>query len=164
MQADRVDIQSKNVGNGGRYVRRNTDNQGDSTRNGNVEKEIGNRNVQRILSTTANLGNAFNVQYYNCNAKRYYARELQCFDRTPDTAYSPVEYDVSNFLYIHNVLIFAVYTTYPVHPNNMALSGNSILHTDIQQIDTAYSNQFNTAYRSLDTITEPNSDSVFSPI
>ncbi|GJV18782.1 hypothetical protein Tco_1367802 [Tanacetum coccineum] len=148
MQADRVDIQSKNVRNGGRYVRRNTDNQGDSTRNGNVEKEIGNRNGQRILSTTANLGNAFNVQYYNCNAK------VQCSDRTPDTAYSPVEYDVSNVLYIHNILIFAVYTTYPVHPNNMALSGNSILHTDIQQIDTAYSNQFNTAYRSPDTISD----------
>ncbi|GKA09187.1 retrovirus-related pol polyprotein from transposon TNT 1-94 [Tanacetum coccineum] len=30
--------------------------------------------------------------------------------KTPDTAYSPVEYDVSNFLYRHNVWIFAAYT------------------------------------------------------
>ncbi|GJT88721.1 hypothetical protein Tco_1070438 [Tanacetum coccineum] len=39
VQADRVDIQRKNVGNGGRYVRRTTDNQGDSARNRNVKKE-----------------------------------------------------------------------------------------------------------------------------
>ncbi|GKD21929.1 hypothetical protein Tco_1223632 [Tanacetum coccineum] len=36
LQADRVDIQSRNVGNGGIYVRMATDNQGDSARNGNV--------------------------------------------------------------------------------------------------------------------------------
>ncbi|GKC32765.1 retrovirus-related pol polyprotein from transposon TNT 1-94 [Tanacetum coccineum] len=75
VQADRVDIQSKNVGNGGRYVRRTTDNQGDSARNGNVKKETGNGNVQRILRTTANSGNASNVQCYNCNAKGHYARD-----------------------------------------------------------------------------------------
>ncbi|GKD88971.1 retrovirus-related pol polyprotein from transposon TNT 1-94 [Tanacetum coccineum] len=46
MQADRVDIQSRNVRNGG-----------------------------KILRTTANSGNASNVQCYNCNAKGHYARE-----------------------------------------------------------------------------------------
>ncbi|GKD46548.1 integrase, catalytic region, zinc finger, CCHC-type containing protein [Tanacetum coccineum] len=44
VQADHVDIQSKNVGNSG-----------------------------RILRTTTNFGNATNVQCYNCNAKGHYA-------------------------------------------------------------------------------------------
>ncbi|GJU12590.1 hypothetical protein Tco_1134986 [Tanacetum coccineum] len=60
----------------------------------------------------------------------------------------------------YSVLIFAAYTTYPVHPNNTSYSANSILCTDLQQIDTAYSNQLNTAYRSPDRIAEPNLDSV----
>ncbi|GKD75276.1 gag-pol polyprotein [Tanacetum coccineum] len=46
VQADRVDIQSKNVRNGG-----------------------------RILRTMTNSGNASYVQCYNCNAKGHYARE-----------------------------------------------------------------------------------------
>ncbi|GKD64038.1 RNA-directed DNA polymerase, eukaryota, reverse transcriptase zinc-binding domain protein [Tanacetum coccineum] len=40
----------------------------------NVWKEIENGNVQRTLSTSS-LGNALNVQCYNCNAKGHYARE-----------------------------------------------------------------------------------------
>ncbi|GKD80849.1 gag-pol polyprotein, partial [Tanacetum coccineum] len=76
VQADRVDIQSKTVGNSGQYVKRITDNQGDSARNVNVEKDTGNTtNTQRILRTTTNSGNAPNVQCYNCNAKGHYARD-----------------------------------------------------------------------------------------
>ncbi|GKB41123.1 integrase, catalytic region, zinc finger, CCHC-type containing protein [Tanacetum coccineum] len=75
VQADRLDIQSRNVRNDGRYVRKTMDNQGDLTGNRNVQKETGNGNVYRILRTTANSGNAFNVQCYNCNAKGHYARE-----------------------------------------------------------------------------------------
>ncbi|GKB34871.1 hypothetical protein Tco_0879813 [Tanacetum coccineum] len=57
VQADRVDIQSKTVRNSGRYVRRITDNQGDSARNVNVEKDTGNTtNTQRILRTVTNSG------------------------------------------------------------------------------------------------------------
>ncbi|GJT53078.1 hypothetical protein Tco_0988132 [Tanacetum coccineum] len=44
----------------------------------------------------------------------------------------------------------------------MTYSANSIPCTDLQQIDTAYSNQLNTAYRSPVRIAEPNLDSVFS--
>ncbi|GKA76678.1 hypothetical protein Tco_0783139 [Tanacetum coccineum] len=45
VQADRVDIQSRNVRNSGRYVTRTTDNQGDYTRNTNVQKDTRNGNV-----------------------------------------------------------------------------------------------------------------------
>ncbi|GJT30273.1 hypothetical protein Tco_0910548 [Tanacetum coccineum] len=69
VQADRVDIQSINVRNSSRYVRMTIDNQGDSARNRNVQKETGNGNVHRILRTMANSGNASNIQCYNCNAK-----------------------------------------------------------------------------------------------
>ncbi|GKA46086.1 RNA-directed DNA polymerase, eukaryota, reverse transcriptase zinc-binding domain protein [Tanacetum coccineum] len=57
VQADRVDIQSRNVGNGGRYARRSSGTQGESAESGNVQKETGNGNC------------------YNCNAKGHYARE-----------------------------------------------------------------------------------------
>ncbi|GJR00008.1 hypothetical protein Tco_0522992 [Tanacetum coccineum] len=40
---------------------------------------------------------------------------------------------------------------YPVLPNNTAYSAKSIRRTNIQQIDTVYSNQLNMAYRSPDT-------------
>ncbi|GKA68404.1 putative reverse transcriptase domain-containing protein [Tanacetum coccineum] len=76
IQADGVDIQSKNVGDSGRYVRRITNNQRDSARNVNVQKDIGNAtNVQRILITTDNSGNGPNVQCYNCNVKGHYTRD-----------------------------------------------------------------------------------------
>ncbi|GJU40170.1 retrovirus-related pol polyprotein from transposon TNT 1-94 [Tanacetum coccineum] len=57
VQAGRVDIQSRNVGNGGRYARRSSGTQGESAESGNVQKETGNGNC------------------YNCNAKGHYARE-----------------------------------------------------------------------------------------
>ncbi|GKF57965.1 hypothetical protein Tco_0171502, partial [Tanacetum coccineum] len=56
----RAITQRINVGNGGRNMRRTTDNQGDA---------VGNENVQRILRTTDNSRNASNVQCYNCNVK-----------------------------------------------------------------------------------------------
>ncbi|GJY65993.1 hypothetical protein Tco_0468231 [Tanacetum coccineum] len=60
VQVDRVDIQRINVGNGGRYVRKMTVNQGESAKNRNVHKDTENRNVQRILPTTANPRSASN--------------------------------------------------------------------------------------------------------
>nr|GEZ23377.1 hypothetical protein [Tanacetum cinerariifolium] len=75
MQANRVDIQSRNVRHGGRYVRRSSGNQGEFDDNGNVQKETRNGNVQSILRTLATSGNATNVQCYNYNAKGHYARE-----------------------------------------------------------------------------------------
>ncbi|GJV25546.1 hypothetical protein Tco_1378241 [Tanacetum coccineum] len=70
VQANHVDIQSKNVGNSGWYVRRTTGNQGDVAGNVNIQINNGNdTNVWRIPRTTANSGNGPNVQCYNCNAK-----------------------------------------------------------------------------------------------
>ncbi|GJV97513.1 hypothetical protein Tco_1549090 [Tanacetum coccineum] len=61
VQANRVNIQSRNVRNGGRYAGRSSVNQGKSAKSGNVHKETGNGNVQRILRTSATSGNASNV-------------------------------------------------------------------------------------------------------
>ncbi|GKE03799.1 hypothetical protein Tco_1395817 [Tanacetum coccineum] len=58
VQVDRVDIQRINLGNGGRYVRKMTVNQGESAENRNVHKDTENGNVQRILPTIANPGNS----------------------------------------------------------------------------------------------------------
>ncbi|GJZ72253.1 hypothetical protein Tco_0636104 [Tanacetum coccineum] len=58
--------EQKNVGNSGRYVRRITNNQGDSAGNVNVQKDTRNTtNAQRIIRNTTNSGNATNVQCYN---------------------------------------------------------------------------------------------------
>ncbi|GKB57993.1 hypothetical protein Tco_0914179 [Tanacetum coccineum] len=51
VQADRVDIQRRNVGNGGRYMRKSIDTQGDSARNGTVLKETVNGNGQGFYET-----------------------------------------------------------------------------------------------------------------
>ncbi|GJY91522.1 gag-pol polyprotein, partial [Tanacetum coccineum] len=72
VQADRVNIQSKNVGNGGRIARRSYNTQEAYFESSNVQKET--RNVQRILRTSSS-GNATNVQCYNCDAKGHYARD-----------------------------------------------------------------------------------------
>nr|GEZ60107.1 hypothetical protein [Tanacetum cinerariifolium] len=73
VQADRVNIQSRNAGNDGRVARRSSITQGESAESEYIQ-EIGNGNVQRILRTSL-LRNASNVQCYNCNAKGHYARE-----------------------------------------------------------------------------------------
>ncbi|GJY59596.1 retrovirus-related pol polyprotein from transposon TNT 1-94 [Tanacetum coccineum] len=71
-----VDIQSKNVGNNGRYVSRIADTQGDVARNVNAQRNTRNAaNVQRIPRTTATYANGHNVQCYNCNAIGHYARD-----------------------------------------------------------------------------------------
>ncbi|GJR04363.1 hypothetical protein Tco_0527347 [Tanacetum coccineum] len=67
VQANHVDIQSENVGNSRRFVRRTIGNKVDVTGNA--------MNVQRILRTTANSGNGLNIHLYNCNAKGHYARD-----------------------------------------------------------------------------------------
>ncbi|GKC17571.1 retrovirus-related pol polyprotein from transposon TNT 1-94 [Tanacetum coccineum] len=72
VQADRVNIQSKNVGNDGRIARRSYNTQEESAEGSNVQKETG--NVQRTLRTSS-AGNVTNVQCYNCNAKGHYAQE-----------------------------------------------------------------------------------------
>ncbi|GJV13776.1 hypothetical protein Tco_1355317 [Tanacetum coccineum] len=75
VQDDGVDIQSKNVGNSGRYMKRTTNNQGDAAGNVNVQRNTGNAtNVHRIPRTTTNSWNGLNIQCYNCNAKGYCAR------------------------------------------------------------------------------------------
>ncbi|GJT05435.1 retrovirus-related pol polyprotein from transposon TNT 1-94 [Tanacetum coccineum] len=53
-------------------ARRSYNTQEESTESSNVQKETG--NVQRTLRTSS-LGNATNVQCYNCNAKGHYARD-----------------------------------------------------------------------------------------
>ncbi|GKB80551.1 hypothetical protein Tco_0947446, partial [Tanacetum coccineum] len=58
VEDDHVDIQSKNVGNSGRYDTENA------------------TNVQMILRTTANSGKA-TIQCYNCNAKGHYSKYFQ---------------------------------------------------------------------------------------
>ncbi|GJY38527.1 gag-pol polyprotein [Tanacetum coccineum] len=71
MQADRVNIQRKNVGNDGRIVRRSYNVQEETAEGTNVQKET--ENVQRNLRTYSS-GNVSNVQCYNCNEKGHYAR------------------------------------------------------------------------------------------
>ncbi|GJW22813.1 hypothetical protein Tco_0033435 [Tanacetum coccineum] len=73
VQADRVNIQSRNVGNDGRTARRSYNTQEESAESSNVQKETG--NVQRTLRTYS-LGNATNVQCYNCSAKGHYERNF----------------------------------------------------------------------------------------
>nr|GEV85593.1 hypothetical protein [Tanacetum cinerariifolium] len=70
VQADRVNIQSRNVGNDGRIVRRSFNVPKESAENRNVQKKTG--NVQRNLRTSSS-GNVTNVQCYNCNEKGHYA-------------------------------------------------------------------------------------------
>nr|GEW30973.1 RNA-directed DNA polymerase, eukaryota, reverse transcriptase zinc-binding domain protein [Tanacetum cinerariifolium] len=71
-QADRVNIQSKNVRNGGRIARRSSNTQEESTNSTNVQKQT--RNVHRTLRNSLS-GNATNVKCYNCNAKGHYAQD-----------------------------------------------------------------------------------------
>ncbi|GKE08432.1 hypothetical protein Tco_1411983 [Tanacetum coccineum] len=73
VQADRVNIQSRNVGYDGRIARRSYNTQEESAESSNVQKETG--NVQRTLRTYS-LGNATNVQCYNCSAKGHYERDF----------------------------------------------------------------------------------------
>ncbi|GJS39315.1 retrovirus-related pol polyprotein from transposon TNT 1-94 [Tanacetum coccineum] len=49
VQADRVDIQSRNVGNGGRYARRSSGTQEESAESRNVQKETGNGNDSKYF-------------------------------------------------------------------------------------------------------------------
>ncbi|GKD86310.1 hypothetical protein Tco_1357464 [Tanacetum coccineum] len=52
VQADRVDIQSRIVGNSSRYVKRTTGNQGELAENRNVQKETRNGNNDFLLTDT----------------------------------------------------------------------------------------------------------------
>nr|GEU74767.1 hypothetical protein [Tanacetum cinerariifolium] len=72
VQVDRVNIQNKNVENGGRFVRRSYNTQEELVESNNVQKETGNGNVQRTLQTSSSE-NATNIQCYHCNAKGHYA-------------------------------------------------------------------------------------------
>ncbi|GJW18697.1 zinc finger, CCHC-type containing protein [Tanacetum coccineum] len=71
VKADRVNIQSRNVGNYGRIARRSYNVQEESAKGSNVQKET--ENVQRNLRTSS-TGNVTNVQCYNCSEKGHYAR------------------------------------------------------------------------------------------
>ncbi|GJT59039.1 retrovirus-related pol polyprotein from transposon TNT 1-94 [Tanacetum coccineum] len=70
MQADRVNIQSRNSGNDGRNTRRSYV-QEEIIEGNNVQNDVG--NTQRTLRTTSS-GSAANVQCYNCSEKGHYAR------------------------------------------------------------------------------------------
>ncbi|GJT62487.1 retrovirus-related pol polyprotein from transposon TNT 1-94 [Tanacetum coccineum] len=69
VQVDRVNIQSRNVGNYGRNARCLYNIQEKSAEGSNVQKET--RNVQRDLQTYSSE-NVTNVQCYNCNEKGHY--------------------------------------------------------------------------------------------
>ncbi|GJR30817.1 integrase, catalytic region, zinc finger, CCHC-type containing protein [Tanacetum coccineum] len=71
VQADRVNIQSRSIGNGDRMAR-SYNTQEESAESSNVQKETG--NVQRALQTSSS-GNDKNVQCYNCSAKGHYAQD-----------------------------------------------------------------------------------------
>ncbi|GJX26696.1 copia protein [Tanacetum coccineum] len=71
VQADRVNIQSRNVGNDGRIVRHSYNVQEEIVEGSNVQKES--ENVKRNLRTSSS-GNVTNVHCYNCNEKGHYAR------------------------------------------------------------------------------------------
>ncbi|GJQ94355.1 RNA-directed DNA polymerase, eukaryota, reverse transcriptase zinc-binding domain protein [Tanacetum coccineum] len=73
VQADRVNIQSKNVGNDGRIARRLYKVHEETAEGNNFQKET--ENVQRNLQTSSS-GNVSNVQCYNCNEKGHYARNF----------------------------------------------------------------------------------------
>ncbi|GKC24660.1 retrovirus-related pol polyprotein from transposon TNT 1-94 [Tanacetum coccineum] len=70
VQADRVQIQSRNSGNDGRNTRRSYV-QEEVIEGTNVQNDAG--NIQRTLRTTSS-GTAANVQCYNCSEKGHYAR------------------------------------------------------------------------------------------
>ncbi|GJR26422.1 hypothetical protein Tco_1102654 [Tanacetum coccineum] len=70
VQDDRVNIQSKNIGNDGRIARRLYNVHEETTEGSNVYKE--NENVQRNIRTSSS-GNVSNVQCYNCNERCHYA-------------------------------------------------------------------------------------------
>nr|GEV44035.1 Gag-Pol polyprotein [Tanacetum cinerariifolium] len=71
LQADRVNIESTNVGNNGRNARCLFNVQEESAESSNVQKDTGNE--QRTLRTSSS-GNVTNFQCYNCNKKCHYAR------------------------------------------------------------------------------------------
>ncbi|GKC61066.1 retrovirus-related pol polyprotein from transposon TNT 1-94, partial [Tanacetum coccineum] len=70
VQADRVQIQSRNSGNDGRNTRRLYV-QEEVIEGTNVQNDVG--NTQRTLRTTSS-GTATNVQCYNCSEKGHFAR------------------------------------------------------------------------------------------
>nr|GEY51417.1 hypothetical protein [Tanacetum cinerariifolium] len=70
VQADKVQIQSRNSGNDGRNTRRSYV-QEEVIEGTNVQNDVG--NIQRTLRTTSS-GTIANVQCYNCNDKGHYAR------------------------------------------------------------------------------------------
>ncbi|GKF17980.1 retrovirus-related pol polyprotein from transposon TNT 1-94, partial [Tanacetum coccineum] len=70
VQADRVQIQSRNSGNDGRNTRRSYV-QEEIIKGNNVQNDAG--NIQRTLRTTSS-GTTANVQCYNCSEKGHYAR------------------------------------------------------------------------------------------
>ncbi|GJS12938.1 retrovirus-related pol polyprotein from transposon TNT 1-94 [Tanacetum coccineum] len=69
VQADRINIQSRNSGNDGRNTRRSYV-QEEIIEGNNVQNDVG--NTQRTLRTTSS-GSAANVQCYNCSEKGHYA-------------------------------------------------------------------------------------------
>ncbi|GJS93548.1 gag-pol polyprotein [Tanacetum coccineum] len=70
VQADKVNIQSRNVGNDGKIARCLYNVQEETAEGSNVQKE--NENVHRNLQTSSR--NVTNVQCYNYNEKGHYAR------------------------------------------------------------------------------------------
>ncbi|GJT87080.1 retrovirus-related pol polyprotein from transposon TNT 1-94 [Tanacetum coccineum] len=70
VQADRVNIRSRNSGNDGRNTRRSYV-QEEIIKGNNVQNDVG--NTQRNLRTTSS-GSSANVQCYNCSEKVHYAR------------------------------------------------------------------------------------------
>ncbi|GKC21907.1 hypothetical protein Tco_1024057, partial [Tanacetum coccineum] len=66
---------------------------------------------------------------------------VQCADRRPVTAYLPVEYDVSNFLYRHNILIFcSLYNTPITRYGTLTTQGSetSMVQTLANRLMMAY--------------------------
>ncbi|GJW44152.1 retrovirus-related pol polyprotein from transposon TNT 1-94 [Tanacetum coccineum] len=69
VQADKVNIQSRNSGSDGRYIRRSYV-QEEVIEGNNFQNDVG--NIQRSLRTMSS-GTAANVQCYNCSEKGHYA-------------------------------------------------------------------------------------------
>ncbi|GKB45648.1 retrovirus-related pol polyprotein from transposon TNT 1-94 [Tanacetum coccineum] len=88
IQADRVQIQSRNSDNNGRNTRRSYV-QEEVIKGTNVQNDAG--NIQRTLRTTSS-GTAANVQFYNCSEKGHYARNCPK-PRVRDSKIQPTNFD-----------------------------------------------------------------------
>ncbi|GJZ67249.1 hypothetical protein Tco_0630489 [Tanacetum coccineum] len=73
---------------------------------------------------------------------------------SPDTAYPPVGYNVSNLLLRQRIDLFSL-NNVSVLPNNTTYSVTSIRHIILQQIYTAYSNQLNMTKAKTGTMVKP---------